>query len=105
MSRQTTVSLLAAVAFGAIMAAATAASGEANLGGGPAPTQHNNCPTQTQYECVARCAPPGSSPEQNARCRAQCRFPDYDPMDCQYLRRPQTAAPNATVQGAPQRRR
>jgi hypothetical protein len=103
MTRQTTVSLLAAAAFGVVMAAATMASGEINQGGS----------TLTQYDpyncgpafsaCFARCAPAGSPPEQRARCEQHCRA-QMDPMDCQYLRRPQTTSPAATVQGAQRRR-
>jgi len=103
MTRQTTMSLLAAAAFGVIMAAASAASGEVNQGGS----------TQTHYDpyhcgpafsaCFARCAPPGSPPEQRARCERSCHD-QMDPMDCMYLR-PQTVAPNTAAPAPPLRRR
>ncbi len=101
MTRQTTLSLLAAAAFGVIMAAASSASGEAPQGG-QAPTQTNN--SCGYVGCMARCAPPGATPEQRARCQSQC-MAQNDPMDCQYLRRPTTAAAADSIQGATPRRR
>ena len=101
MTRLTTMSLLAAIAFGVVMAVATSASGEVNQGGGSRSLSFH-CPTQTQAACVARCAPRGSSPEQQARCRAQCGYPQdppADPLDCQYLRQSQTASQTNTTQG------
>ena len=95
MTWQTTASLVGALVFGVIMAVSTA-SGEANRGGG---LVGGRCPTRDEAACMASCAPPGSSPEQSARCQTQCHYPDKfppDPLDCQYLRRPLTAAPNVT---------
>lgn len=107
MKSQTTASLVAAAAFGAIMATASMASGEINQGGGPFGTQGGRCPTQSEAGCMARCAPAGSTAEQVARCRTQCNYPDRlppDPLDCQFLQRAQTVAPNMAVRGTLQRR-
>lgn len=100
MTRQTIVSLLVAAMFGAVMAGASMASGEPRQGGWRPHPQDACYPTYAA--CVARCAPTGSAPEQQARCQSQCAA-QMDPMDCQYLRQPLSAAPNHTVQGTTQR--
>lgn len=101
MTRQTTASLFAAAAFGVLMAAASTASGEARQG---VLSNSRNCVAPTYFACMARCAPPGSTPEQRARCDSQCADRE-DPMDCQYARQPLTVAPTNTVQGSVLRRR
>jgi len=103
MTRHTTVSLLAAAALGVIMAVATVASGEA-MQGAPINPQPTVCGTPTYRACMARCAPAGSPPEQQARCERQCADRE-DPLDCIYVRHPQTVAPTNTVQGPTVRRR
>ncbi|MFT3729208.1 MAG: hypothetical protein QM759_15400 [Terricaulis sp.] len=95
MTWQTTASLAAALAFGVIMAATSPASGEINRGGGL--NDEGRCPTQAEAACYHGCATAGSTPEQVATCRASCHYPDKlppDPLDCQFLRRPVTVAPN-----------
>jgi hypothetical protein len=103
MTRQTTVSLFAAVAFGVIVAAATAASGETRQGG-PVQTQNHYCATATWRACMASCAAPGLSPEQRAGCEEQC-FEREDVMDCMYVRPSPTGAATNAVQRATPRRR
>lgn len=104
MKPQTLASLLAAATFGAVMATASMASGEINRGGGLGAT--GRCPTRSEAQCMASCAPAGSSAETVARCRTQCNYPERlpdDPLDCQYFTRAQTVAPNATTRAGVQR--
>jgi hypothetical protein len=106
MKSQTMASLVAAAAFGAIMATASMASGEINRGGGPLGNT-GRCPTRSEAQCMANCAPAGSTAEQVARCRTQCNYPDRlppDPLDCQFLQRSQIVAPNTMPRGTLQRR-
>ena len=97
MKRQTTVSLLAAAAFGVIMAAATSANGEINTGA-QSNNEHQYCATDTWRACVARCRQPGSTAEQTASCEHQCTLRE-DPLDCMYARPAQTPVSNRAAQG------
>lgn len=104
MKPQAMASLVAAAALGAIMATASMASAEINRGGGLGAA--GRCPTRSEAQCMASCAPAGSSAETVARCRAQCNYPDRlpdDPLDCQYFTRAQVVAPNATARAGAQR--
>ncbi|WP_395646185.1 hypothetical protein [Terricaulis sp.] len=90
-------SLVAAAAFGVVMATASLASGATNNGGGFR-SETGRRPTQSEAQCMARCAPAGSTPEQRAQCRTQCNYPDRfppDPLDYQFLQRSQNITPNA----------
>lgn len=99
MNRQTLASLLAAAAFGAVMAAASTANGAPPTGWRPNP--HDTC-YQPYAACVARCAPSGSTAEQTARCESQCAA-QVDPLDCQYSVHGQTATTNHPAQTAVRR--
>jgi hypothetical protein len=95
--------LVAAVAFGAIMAAASLASGQQVNQTQNGVSNSRGCVAPTYFACMARCAPPGSTPEQQARCDRDCADRE-DPMDCQFARRPLNVAPNISNQGVTLRR-
>jgi hypothetical protein len=104
MSRQPIVSLFAAAAFGAVMAATSVASGQAPQNAQNSVYNPRNCAAPTYYACMARCAPAGSTAEQQARCALECGNRE-DPMDCQFVRQSPTVATTNTDQRLSVRRR
>jgi hypothetical protein len=74
MKRHTTLSVLAAIAFGVAMAAASSAS-HARQAGQFGYDPIRQC-ERTYYACMSLCRVPGTPPSELARCQHECRVAD-----------------------------
>jgi hypothetical protein len=102
-TRHTTLSLFAAAAFGIVMAAASAASGEAPASQLTTPEREQYC-WDVRLRCIMGCFNSSNNPETRAACEINCNA--QIPPDCvQETRRPLRAAripaPQATLQARP----
>lgn len=99
MERHTTTTLLAALAFGLVMAAASGASQARQNQGQLSPDDIRRC-EQEYADCLARVGCTGNeTPQERALCEQRCEF--YGPLWCQPSARQGPAisvSPNGTLQ-------